>query len=99
MNKTVIREWLTPAGVALVAGVIVSYTAFRADYTAMAAQVNTNTEAVSKLTKSLDTLSKDKIAELKGRLAVLQHIASNGGLNEGQRIEMQSIRDRLKDLQ
>lgn len=99
LKKETFKAWATPGAVALVIAALVSYTSFRTGYDVMAAQVNTNTAAVTALVKGMAALSKDKISELEGRLAVLEYIAGeNGGLSQQQQLEYNKLKQRLKDL-
>jgi len=92
------QDWVKPAGVALVVAAILSVLAWKTTFEAMGAQVATNTASIAIISDSLAAQATDKIAELEGRLAVLRHIANNGGLSEGQRLEKDWLEKRLKAL-
>ena len=48
--------------------------------------------------KQMAAAMTDRIAQIEGKIAVLRHIASNGGLSEGQKLEYESLKERLKAL-
>jgi len=97
--KENLKSWMTPAAVALVIAGLVSYTSFRTGYDVMAAQVTSNTSAITALTSGLTALAKDKISELEGKLAVLRYVAGqNGGLDQQQQLEYDLLEKRLRDI-
>jgi len=94
MNRETMKTWLAPAGLAL----LFSLMGGSGSYYVMAAQVKQNTASIVVISGALAAQAADKIAELEGRLAVLRHIANNGGLSEGQRLEFNNLEKRLKAL-
>lgn len=95
--KETTKAWLTPAAVALVFAILGS----AGSYAVLAENVKTNTASISIITESLASIRKDTIAELEGRKAVLEHLATTqeDGLTQGQQLEYNNIVRRLKALQ
>ncbi len=99
MNRVTLKEWAKPAGVALLVGAVLTVGAWKTTYQAMGAQVATNTATIQVLTQGLTALANDKKSELKGKLAVLRHIAGqNGGLTDKQQLEYDFYEKRLEAL-
>lgn len=95
MNKDTMKTWLAPAGLAL----LFSLMGGSGSYYVMADQVKTNTASISIISESLTALAGDKVAELTGRKAVLEHKANQpGGLTDGEKLEYDNIVRRLKAL-
>lgn len=94
MNST-IKSWLAPSAVALVFAIMGT----AGSYAVMAEQVRTNTASITIISESLAALAGDKVAELTGRKAVLEHKANQpGGLTDGEKLEYDNIVRRLKAL-
>ena len=55
-------------------------------------------QSFTEVAKSIASALADRIAQIEGKIAVLKFIATNGGLSEGQKLEYESLKERLKRL-